>query len=640
VRVLRPEFVGQPRLLAQFLDVSKRSYAYAHQGLVHTRDVQAIPDHRIYFTVRDYVEGVTLQAVLSEGRRFEPAQSLEILRQTLEALTPVHLEGAFHGGIKPSNLFLCGGERVRVVLGDPSLPVTGAADLDRLSYDYRYAPPELFRGGEAPGPRSDFYSLGCLAYELLCGAPPFVSDNAFELIARHGQEAIPPPSRQGSALGPRGDAWVMHLLAKSPAQRFAGLDGALGALEALQDSLRPRSGASPPPVSILGQESLARYDAPESVLRITGPPGTFWKSDLGTASLPPEDAIIPPDAGAPAPTPPSAGHSDLPAGTVSDTGGPDPISSPAGRPELSQGTVFGGRYSITRLIGQGGMGSVYLAWDTTLERDVALKIPHFVGGEQEARARFRREARAVAFLDHPNICRIHDVGRIDAVDYLTMPYVEGRTLSTALREGGRLPERDAAQIVRTLAEAIGFAHDRGVIHRDLKPSNVIMNPDLGPVIMDFGLARRASDDDVFSTRPGSLLGTPAYMSPEQVTGDVRAIGPATDIYGLGVVFYELLSGRHPFRGKTVYEVLSAILHQEPEPLTSERPDLDPRLERICRKAMAKRIEDRYSSMHALAEDLDRYLAGKPDQHGAPWSEAGWWRRLKKFFGSRSRSGPM
>ena len=232
VRVLRPELVNSPQIRAQFLDLSRRSVKLVHQNLVLTREVRAFPDRHIYYVVRDYVDGVTLQKLLESGRVFSPDQILKILRQLLRSLTPLHANGMMHGSIKPSNIFLCGEDRV--ILGDLALPLRGfSVQLDRLSYDYRYAPPEMFREDGALGPWSDFYALGCVAYELACGAPPFVSDNHFELAGQHVREAVEPPSQRGSNLGPAGDALLLRFLAKSPSDRVQSLDEALQSIEDL-----------------------------------------------------------------------------------------------------------------------------------------------------------------------------------------------------------------------------------------------------------------------------------------------------------------------------------------------------------------------------------------------------------------------
>src|SRR5262249_23699215 len=183
-------------------------------------------DHNIYYAVRDYVNGVTLQKVLEGGKRFEPAQIVLLLRQLLAALGAVHRQGMCHGGVKPSNVFLC--EDDRVILGDPSLPVHGiAVALDRLSYDYRYTAPESFHGVGAVGIQADFYSLGCVAYELACGAPPFISDNYLQLAANHMYEAIVEPSHRGSNLGSEGDKVLLRLLATSPTRRYSKTEDVL-----------------------------------------------------------------------------------------------------------------------------------------------------------------------------------------------------------------------------------------------------------------------------------------------------------------------------------------------------------------------------------------------------------------------------
>jgi serine/threonine protein kinase len=286
-------------------------------------------------------------------------------------------------------------------------------------------------------------------------------------------------------------------------------------------------------------------------------------------------------------------------------GFPTPLAhqAPAALPELF------GRYRIVRQLGQGGMGTVYLAHDTQLDRRVALKVPHFAAGDATAVERFYREARVAATLDHPNLCPIHDVGQYQGIHYLTMPYIEGQPLSEVLATSPTAPQRQAASLVRQVALALDEAHRRGIIHRDLKPSNIIINRRGEPVVMDFGLARQAESGDVRLTRSGAIVGTPAYMPPEQVDGAATLLGPTCDVYSLGVILYEMLTGRLPFQGGTT-QVLCQILRDEPPRPSVYRPDLDPRLEAICRKAMAKRIKERYGSMADLAAALDQYLQSR------------------------------
>jgi serine/threonine protein kinase len=277
-----------------------------------------------------------------------------------------------------------------------------------------------------------------------------------------------------------------------------------------------------------------------------------------------------------------------------------------------------GRYRVLEQLGQGAMGTVYLVRDTQLNRQVALKVPHVrtsdVDGTPDRRVldRFYREAHAAAILRHPNLCPVYDVGRIDGVPYLTMAYIRGRPLSRYIDRDRPLSLRWAAVLVRKLALALQAAHEKGVIHRDMKPSNVMICAGREPMIMDFGLAWRLDcrESNERLTRIGLVLGTPAYMSPEQLSGQVEDLGPRCDIYSLGVILYELLTGRCPFQGPEAV-VLGHVLFVEPERPSSLRPELDPRLEAICLKAMAKRDLERYSTMRELAAALGAYL-----RHGA------------------------
>jgi predicted Ser/Thr protein kinase len=266
-----------------------------------------------------------------------------------------------------------------------------------------------------------------------------------------------------------------------------------------------------------------------------------------------------------------------------------------------------GRYRIVRELGRGAMGTVYLAHDGQLDRLVALKVPQFtVDDDAELRQRFLSEARAAATIEHPNICPVYDVGEINGTPYLTMAYLQGQPLSQLLEGQTPLPEREAAALVQQLTFALQAAHERGIIHRDLKPSNIIINQRREPVILDFGLARRLRQEGARLTQFGQPLGTPAYMSPEQVAGAVGAMGPGCDIYALGVVLYQLLTGRLPFEG-AVAEVLAQIVTQPPEPPSKHRPSLDRRLQAICLKALSKLPADRHATMRDLGAALADYL---------------------------------
>src|SRR5271163_1747639 len=273
-----------------------------------------------------------------------------------------------------------------------------------------------------------------------------------------------------------------------------------------------------------------------------------------------------------------------------------------------------GRYRVKKKLGGGGMGTVYLVENTELERDEALKVPHFSDGDDpQLRERFLREARSAAKLDHANLCPVYDAGVLDGVYYLTMRFLKGKLLSDYT--GKAQPARKTVEIVTRLAQALEAAHAKGVIHRDLKPSNVMMVGGVGPVVMDFGLAKQVRQPDQKLTQSGSMLGTPSYMPPEQVKGELEQMGPASDVYSLGVILYELLTGRLPFEG-SMAAIFGQILYTEPPLPSALAPGLNPALDGICRKAMAKASAERYPSMKAFAGALTDFLRATPATAGA------------------------
>jgi predicted Ser/Thr protein kinase len=270
-----------------------------------------------------------------------------------------------------------------------------------------------------------------------------------------------------------------------------------------------------------------------------------------------------------------------------------------------------GRYEILRPVGQGAMGVVYLARDTQLSRQVALKIPVFdEESAPEMIDRFYREARATANVRSPNLCPIYDVDQIDGVHFIAMAYIEGRSLSQWAKETPRSP-REIAAVVYKVALAMQKAHDQHVIHRDLKPSNIIIDGEGEPVVMDFGLARIAGD--IRDTKAGAIIGSPAYMAPEQIAG--KEVGPAADVYALGVALFELLAGRLPYEG-SVISVIGQSLGGETPALNQICPQVDPRLGEICRRMMQRDLAQRYASMKEVVAALGDYLGD-----AAPFDEA-------------------
>jgi serine/threonine-protein kinase len=295
------------------------------------------------------------------------------------------------------------------------------------------------------------------------------------------------------------------------------------------------------------------------------------------------------------------------------TGGPagNETGGEAGRTVVEPGqpgTVAG--YQVLGELGRGAMGVVYRARQRGLKRVVALKMiltgAHASAGEL---ARFKAEAEAAARLQHPNIVQIYEVGEEQGRPFFSLEFVDGTSLARKIA-GTPRPDREAAETLFALARGMDCAHRAGVVHRDLKPANILLTRDGVPKISDFGLAKHVEEDSG-QTRPGTILGTPSYMAPEQAHGRTRDVGPRSDVYGLGAILYELLTGRAPFRAATVLETLRQVCYQEPVAPGLLRPGVARDLETICLKCLHKEPARRYASAADLADDLQRYLNGEP-----------------------------
>jgi serine/threonine protein kinase len=290
------------------------------------------------------------------------------------------------------------------------------------------------------------------------------------------------------------------------------------------------------------------------------------------------------------------------------------VASPAHTAPASPvtGELVANRYELLEVVGTGGMSSVYRALDTLLERHVALKVlhPHY-GDDAEYVERFRREARSVAQLSHPNIVTVIDRGESDGAQYIVFEFIDGESLKQLVDRSGPLPARRAIELGLQMAEALAFAHQHGLVHRDVKPQNVLINGDGEAKVTDFGIAR-SLDVEHGVTQTGTVLGTSNYLSPEQARG--QAVTPATDVYSLGVVLFEVLTGEVPFPGESFVAVAMKHINEPPPPLLEKRPDVPVRLVYAIERALAKDPADRFPSMDAFAAELRACLAeiGEPD----------------------------
>src|SRR5688500_1621901 len=260
------------------------------------------------------------------------------------------------------------------------------------------------------------------------------------------------------------------------------------------------------------------------------------------------------------------------------------------------------QYRVIRMLGRGGMGAVYLARDLTLDREVAIKVVNAAGDSRELYDRFRREAKTVAKLSHPNIVPLHAFGEVEAMPYFVMGYVRGASLADRLRREGKLPEDEARRIIGEVAQALDHAHRVGVIHRDVKPDNVLLDDETGRALLtDFGVAKAGGTGETL-TRFGAVVGTPHFMSPEQAS-DRGAIDARSDIYSLGVMAYTMLAGRLPFEGTTAADVLTRHLTQEPPSLRSVAPGISDSTVHAVERCLAKDPAQRWQDARSLAQTL-------------------------------------
>ncbi|MBM4070239.1 MAG: serine/threonine protein kinase [Planctomycetes bacterium] len=302
-------------------------------------------------------------------------------------------------------------------------------------------------------------------------------------------------------------------------------------------------------------------------------------------------------------------------------------------PSAGSRVGYFGDYELLSEIARGGMGVVFCARQVSLNRIVALKmiLAGQLASAQEVQ-RFQAEARTAANLQHANIVAIHEVGEHDGQHYFSMDYVEGRNLTDMVRDSP-LPPHEAARYVKLCAEAIHYAHQQGTLHRDLKPSNVLIDKFDQPRVTDFGLAKQLAGEPgasapAFHTQTGAAVGTPSYMPPEQASADRGKLGPASDVYSLGAVLYELVTGRPPFRAATPMDTLLQVLSSEPAAPRLVNPSLSRDLETIVLKCLAKEPEKRYASAKDLADDLQAYLENRPISARRPGylERAGRWLR--------------
>ncbi len=566
----------------------------------------------LYFAMR-LVSGPTLADRMMGGIGL--SDSLLILADVCSALSYAHAQGIIHRDVKPANVLLADGAALLTDFGlARMLEATTITGSGALLGTPRYLAPEQARREKAT-PASDLYPVGVILYEIATGRHPFVPDGPErprkeEILRRVAEGAFFPPREARADLPDALDEFLRRVLARDPGERpgsAADLRARLVALRALPEvaGLAP---ADPPPPGASAEAPTP--PAPGGIPDASAPmaPAAAEVPSRPPRSSPPEAPGV---AAIESTTPTAGGVVDPPTQRIAtDSSGVASAPRDATAHEGSEARPFG-KFRLLHPLGRGGMGVVYKAVQTDLDRIVALKVLRDADADDpRALARFEAEARAAARLRHPGIVPIHEVGEIEGRRYFTMDWIDGEDLDSALRGDSLAPNR-ALEILHDVSRAVHHAHEQGIIHRDLKPGNILLDRSGRVLVGDFGIARDVKVDRARLSVSGEIFGTPGYMAPEQARGESRSIGPRTDVYALGAVLYHMVTGKPPFSGEAALDVLLAAMVGEPAPPRSVNPRVHADVETICLKAMALEPERRYGSAAELADDCGRFLRGEP-----------------------------
>ena len=538
----------------RFIREARAASVLDHPNICTIYEIDDTGDGALFIAMALY-EGETLRDRIGRGPLPIP-EAVAMALQIASGLARAHERGIVHRDVKPSNVILSRDRQVKLVdfgiaklAGQSRLTVAGTAMGTAA-----YMSPEQF-DGESVDLRTDVWSLGAVTYEMVTGRPPFGS-NEREAVRGILERSPTPMSSRRPEVPPDLERIVGRALAKRPADRYASMDAMRADLQQLASTLDPP--APPEPEDRTAVELLA----PAAVLQISAQKNA------------PQEAVAQ-----------QAVAQETGDGLIGRTIGP---------------------YEVQEILGGGGMGVVYKALDARLGRTAALKfLPPELTRDPGSKERFIQEARAASSLDHPNLCTILELGEgPDGRLYLAMPCYDGETLRRTI-ERGPLPVAEAVDIAEQIARGLSKAHRHGLVHRDIKPANVIVTADGVVKILDFGLAKLAGSAAL--SRTGSSAGTPAYMSPEQARGG--NVDPRTDLWSLGVVLYEMLAGRRPFRGEREHAVIFSILNERPESLSALRPELPPELLQLVDRLLAKDPEGRPSTIDEPLAEL-RALKGE------------------------------
>ncbi len=613
LHLLPPPLSRDPRRVDAF---RRRAGAFTvadHPNLAKAID-SGISGETLYFAL-DLPDAKSLVARIGAGERLAPAEAVAVGLDLAGALAELARAGVLHGAVRPESIFFSP-EGTR--LGDVGLaPVPEALSPEEPppSTDLpRYLAPEAIRG-EALGPSSDMYSLAVSLYHGLTGRAPFDGPTTVEVSRAHHEADLPDPASFGVALPPRLLGLLRAATAKQPEARYTDYEMLIADLNGLAAEVGLIEGEPHSDKTVLAPDSALDVDLKEMRQAVARRRAT----QIEVSKKLDASDIVPPG---------------LPK---------DLLDEPHTRPELESpvlmageqavvdyniGRVLSGRYRLMKRLGAGGMGAVYKAEHLLMHKVVAVKILHpDIVENPDTVQRFQREVRAASRFSHPNVVQIYDAGE-DAgpTHYMVMEYVEGETLKQIIEREGALGLPRALAIMRQSLGAVDDAHRKGIVHRDMKSDNIMIAKGPGGAevakIMDFGIAKffegaveqsktvmGLSNQQSFKTKKGVVTGTPQYMSPEQASGDPN-IDHRTDLYSIGVIFYEMVLGELPFKSNTAMGYLGKHIVEPPIPPREARPDIDlPKdLERILLKSLEKSRDLRYQTAGEMLDDLERTVA--------------------------------
>jgi len=557
VKILNAEMGSRPDIRERFVQERRATALIEHPGVVRVLELDATDPENTYLAM-ELLDGETVAERVRRTGAPSPAELLDWADQVLDVLVTAHAQGVVHRDLKPGNLFLTASGRLKLLdfgiarVVDPKDRPTGTQAGVMLG-TAAYMSPEQARGrSQDVDGRSDLFALGAVMFRLATGRRVHLAASDSELLAKMATQPASPVAAVAPTVAPHVGFIIDLALSFSKEARYPDA-------RTMQADVRAVSAGGPPPHATQALGSSER---------------TTVYGDVPSDPVP------------------------VPASTFDAVAGPSSL----------EGQIVADRYHIEKLLGSGGMGSVYRAVHVHMRKAVAVKVLHReMTAVPEVVARFEREAVAAGRIEHPNVVAATDFGQLpDGSFYLILEFVEGQSLRAALDSGGAMPVARALHIACQIVAALGAAHAAGIVHRDLKPDNVMLvlgkdDPDFVKVL-DFGIAKLSAEDTAGQpalTQLGSVFGTPEYMSPEQAKGE--AVDARSDLYSAGVLLYEMLAGRSPFAHDEMIAVLTAQMTQAPPPLP---PHIPPLVAELVMTQLAKDPAERLQTAEELLARLD------------------------------------